>query len=186
MPQRTVENLAIAFDQAVRKSGLNYVFTGGIAVNAYANARSTHDLDCIIDIPDESISTLISELEKFNIKTDRYSIEEAKRDNTHLSFFDTESTLHLDCILPVSDEQHEEIFDYIDISLNEGGIRLISPERLIAYKGSPEWSRYQDLADIENILSVQRVPINFNKLDKLTSALGLTHGAKTIIDKYRK
>jgi hypothetical protein len=63
-PQMGLIDFARMVIDALEISGVDYMLAGALAVAAWAEARSTQDVDLVVHIPFENISLLSQELEK--------------------------------------------------------------------------------------------------------------------------
>lgn len=55
---REIEALALAFDRACRRAGVEYAFIGGVAVMAWGQPRATMDVDALVGIDADRATAL--------------------------------------------------------------------------------------------------------------------------------
>jgi hypothetical protein len=63
-PQMGLIDFARLVIEALEAAGVEYMLAGALAVAAWAEARSTQDVDIVINVPVESMASLSQELEK--------------------------------------------------------------------------------------------------------------------------
>jgi len=168
---------------ALEAAGADYMLAGALAVAAWAEARSTQDVDMVISIPFERIQRLSDELEKRGMLTPADIII-----NTYL---ETRADLPVNAIHLYSgfkaelflvrpeDEYRNVAFKrrrLVDVGAPLGCVYVHAPEDLILYKllyfrlsRQPKHVR-----DIVSILTAQGDQLDGDYLQRWADRLGLT------------
>ena len=148
----------------LNKHNIPYMLTGGLAVTVWGRARSTLDIDIVLDIKRNDVKKLASAFQKENFYIDEEAIEMALNKKISFNAIDFETNTTIDCYLVGNNEYEEGRFQR-KIVKNIVGIRvnIISPEDLILikllwYKDS---GSTRHLEDAESILKITKVNLKY-------------------------
>ena len=160
-----LEPVISAFDDL----GLSYYIGGSLASSAYGVARSTLDVDLVLELETFHIQPLVSKLKgEYYIESEM--INDAIKEKTSFNIIHLKSMLKIDVFI-LKDQLYSKkaferkIKDKLDEEAGSINIYLCSPEDIILhklewFKSGGEVSERQWL-DIQGVIKVQ-----FNKLDK--------------------
>ena len=160
-----LEPVISAFDDL----GLSYYIGGSIASSAYGIARSTLDVDLVLELETFHIQPLVSRLKgEYYIESEM--INEAIREKTSFNIIHLKSMLKIDVFILKDQLYSKKAFerktkDKLDDEADSINIYLCSPEDIILhklewFKSGGEVSERQWL-DILGVIKIQ-----FEKLDK--------------------
>lgn len=95
------ESLVKRLVLSLNKAGLDYMFTGALAVSYYGKARTTMDVDVIVAFADKGESCgLVQALKEAGVRADGKRIDDALRSDYRIARFeDAKSPLTVDVIL---------------------------------------------------------------------------------------
>jgi hypothetical protein len=160
------------FDESVFKRVINlfnnhnipYMLTGGLAVTVWGRARSTLDIDIVLDIKKDDVKKLAAAFQKANFYVDEETVEAALAQRLSFNAIDRETNTTIDCYLVGNDEYEAKRFQR-KIVQNIVGVKVnvISPEDLILIK----LKRHKDggstrhLEDAESILKISKVDLEY-------------------------
>jgi hypothetical protein len=154
--------------QILESLDIPYLVTGGIAVAAWGRIRATYDIDIVIKLKERKIPLLMEALRKLSEfgYIDGEMAKEALKGKTEFNFIDPETGLKVDFWIKKEDEfSKNEFKGRILKEIGDQKIYFISPEDLILRK--LEWYKLgelaRDLEDIESILKISKVDLNYIK-----------------------
>lgn len=148
------------------KYNIPYMLTGGLAVTVWGRARSTLDIDIVLDIKNNDIKKLVSAFQKENFYIDEEAVEMALNKKLSFNAIDFETNTTIDCYLIGNNEYETERFKR-KVVKNIVGIKVnvISPEDLILIKF--QWHKdsgsTRHLEDAESILKITKVDLEYIK-----------------------
>ncbi|MBT9171291.1 MAG: hypothetical protein DDT18_01664 [Actinobacteria bacterium] len=160
------------FEEAVFKRVINlfnkynipYMLTGGLAVTVWGRARSTLDIDIVLDIKKSDIEKLTSAFKKENFYIDEEAVKMALDKKISFNAIDFETNTTIDCYLVGNNEYEEGRFQR-KIIRNIVGVKVnvISPEDLILikllwYKDS---GSTRHLEDAESIFKITKIDLKY-------------------------
>jgi len=163
-----IRDLSARFAQ----NNIDYMLTGSLAMNYYAQPRMTRDIDLVLALDEKDVDAFIS-----LFSPDYYVSREAiTRALSHKSFFNLihhETVIKIDCIVRKgSDYRRLEFERRRVIKIQDFDIRIVSKDDLIISK--LEWaldSRSEvQLQDVRNLLATG---YDSDYLEKWTRELGL-------------
>ena len=146
-----IRDLASKFKQG----GLDYMLTGSLAMNYYAQPRMTRDIDVVVALKSSDVDSFTG-----LFATDYYVVREAvARAVARESVFNLihqEAVIKVDCIVRKSSEYRRlEFARRAAINLQDFIIRIVSKEDLIISK--LDWARDSrselQLRDVRNLLA---------------------------------
>lgn len=150
----------------LNKHNIPYMLTGGLAVTVWGRARSTLDIDIVLDIKKNDVAKLASAFKNKNFYIDEEAIKMALDKNLSFNAIDFKTNTTIDCYL-VGDNEYEEKRFQRKIIKNIVGIKvnIVSPEDLILikllwYKDS---NSTRHLEDAESILKITDVDLKYIK-----------------------
>lgn len=150
---------------SLNDGGIPYMLTGGLAVTVWGRARSTLDIDIVLDIKKNDVEKLLKALQK-DFLIDGEMVRMAIDKKVSFNAIDRETNTTIDCYLVGNNEYEAERFKR-RIAKNIVGIKVnvISPEDLILikflwYKNS---GSTRHLEDAESILRITEVDLEYTK-----------------------
>ena len=180
MPERNINEIIAALDFAIKKTGARYAIVGGVATIVWGRARSTQDIDCIIDLNVEDEKSFVSAINEQKLSADVYDIDVARQDRSHFSILDPESLLRLDCKIASTHAELKEIDDSIIVPIGKATANIASPEDVIAYK--LKWGRAQDIEDVDSIFEMRGDLLDINKIHEFAIEIDASNN----VNKYLK
>ena len=150
----------------LNKNNIPYMLTGGLAVTVWGRARSTLDIDIVLDIKRNNIKKLTSAFQKENFYIDEEAVEMALNKKFSFNAIDRETNTTIDCYLVGNNEyeakrfQRKIIKNIIGIKVN-----IVSPEDLILIKllWHKDSGSTRHLEDAESILKITKVDLKYIK-----------------------
>ncbi len=140
--------------QALNNSGIAYMVTGSIAMNYYAFPRMTRDIDIVLEIQRNDITTIIS-LFKDDFYINQDSIEQAVSKPGMFNIIHNEYVIKIDFIIKKQEEFRQIEFERRrQIVVDKASMWIVSLEDLILSKlwwAKDSQSELQ-IADIKNLL----------------------------------
>lgn len=91
------------FTKRLDKIGIEYMLTGSMALVHYAMPRATVDIDIVINISPENLSSFIKEFEN-DYYIPKQSAENAVRDKGIFNLLNQETVIKIDCVILKNDE----------------------------------------------------------------------------------
>lgn len=180
---REIEDAALAFDRAMDVAGVPYVIVGGIAVMAWGQPRATRNIDTLVALEEGDVERFVEAVEDESFQVDRYAVEKAFEDRSHVTVFDRESAYHVDVKLALSPEERAEVEAAVVVPFEGGDLRIAPPEEVVAWKlkfGSP-----QDLLDARSILVRQGDDLDVDRLVLLAGRLGVEKALERLMAEVR-
>lgn len=165
----TPEQLLVKIAKILQDLKISYAVTGGLAVAVWGKPRFTADIDIIVELVPQNITSLAKSL--LSIDKDVYISEEAMRDalerKSEFNFIHPQTGLKVDFWVKGS---KADIYGNLKLKrailkkIDSQKIFFVSPEdlilsKLIWYKES-ESSKH--LEDIKTILNIQKSKLNTN------------------------
>ncbi|HHE38785.1 MAG TPA: hypothetical protein ENL20_09475 [Candidatus Cloacimonetes bacterium] len=152
-----VDELQILFDiiNKLQKLNINYMLTGSMAMNYYAEPRMTRDFDIIIEISSPQKKDFFASFSNEYYLTET-AFKEAIKYNSMFNIIHKEKVFKADMIIKKKDEYSIQAFERKQIeTINKHFVNIISKEDLIISK--IEWAKdsksAQQKADIINLLN---------------------------------
>ncbi len=150
----------------LNKHNIPYMLTGGLAVTVWGRARSTLDIDIVLDIEKNDIKKLTNAFQKEDFYIDEETVEMALNKKVSFNAIDRETNTTIDCYLVGNNEYEAARFKRKIVKHMVGvKVNVISPEDLILIK--LQW--YKDsgstrhLEDAESILKISEVDLKYIK-----------------------
>ncbi|MBI5306424.1 hypothetical protein HZB04_02480 [Candidatus Wolfebacteria bacterium] len=147
-------------------NNIPYMLTGGLAVTVWGRARSTLDIDIVLDIKKVNIKKLTNAFQKENFYIDEEAVEMALDKKFSFNAIDKETNTTIDCYL-IGNNKYEAGRFQRKIIKNIVGIKVsvISPEDLVLIK--LQWHKdsgsTRHLEDAESILKISKVDLKYIK-----------------------
>lgn len=140
---------------------ISYVITGGYAVSVWGRARSTFDIDVVIEIFHPQVKSLYRALKKVSQLSyiDEDSMISAFERKSEFNFIHGESGIKIDFFIAGRDSSSRlELKRRIPQKIKGQIVYFVSPEDLILSK--LRWYKkgesYKQLADIKSVLAIQK------------------------------
>lgn len=168
---RGIEEVALAFDRAMDAADVPYVIVGGIAVMAWGQPRATMNIDALVALAPDDVDRFAEAAGAESFQVDRYAIQQAFEDQSHVTVFDQESAYHVDVKLAMSAEERAEVEAAVVVPFEGGDLRIAPPEEVVAWKlkfGAP-----QDLQDARSVVVRQGGDLDMGRLVSLAGRLGV-------------
>jgi len=159
-----------ALRRALDKTGVPWMFIGGIAVVAHGIPRDTQDIDATLWGPAIRPEELVPLLAKARIFPKEDDAIEAVRHTHVLRMNHRPTNVDLDIAFSWLPFEREAIDRAIAIDFDGVPIRIALPEDLIIYK-SAAW-RDRDRDDIERLLALHGRTINADRVLDLVRQIG--------------
>jgi hypothetical protein len=148
------------------KYNISYMLTGGLAVTVWGRARSTLDIDIVLDINKDDIKKLVSAFQKENFYIDEEAVKMALDKKFSFNAIDRETNTTIDCYL-IGNNEYEAARFQRKIVRNIVGMKVnvISPEDLILIKllWHKDSGSTRHLEDAESILKITKVDLKYIK-----------------------
>ncbi len=126
-----------AFVKLFDKYNISYLLTGSFAVSFYGYPRSTHDIDFVVEVSQDTGYKLINALKKLgkSYLLDFGQIEKAIENGTQFDIYHPETGLKIDFWILKDDEfEKNKIKRRREIKLDKQKVNLASAEDLILTK----------------------------------------------------
>jgi hypothetical protein len=141
--------------QRLEASGLDYMLTGSMAMNYYAQPRMTRDIDLVIALRSEDIDRLV-ELFKSDYYLSRDAIASSIAHQSMFNLIHNETIIKVDCIIRKQDEYRlAEFARRQRIKIQDFQTWIVSKEDLILSKlfwAKDSQSELQ-LRDVKNLVA---------------------------------
>src|SRR5437773_873191 len=146
-----VRDISRKFEQA----GIDYMLTGSMAMNYYAQPRMTRDIDVVIAITPDKVQRVI-ELFRPDYYLSEQNIHESLAQESIFNLIHNESVIKVDCIVRKSSAYRQAEFQRRQrVSILDFAIFIVSKEDLIISKllwAKDSHSELQ-LNDVKNLLA---------------------------------
>src|ERR1044071_7029379 len=96
--------------QRLESSGIEFMLTGSMAMNFYAQPRMTRDIDLVIKLAADQTDTLISLFES-DYYVDRRAVAHAVAQQSMFNLIHNETIIKFDCIVLKNQEYRQEEFE---------------------------------------------------------------------------
>jgi len=141
--------------QRLESSRIEFMLTGSMAMNFYAQPRMTRDLDLVVRLDADQTNLLISLFES-DYYVDRQAVARAVAQRSMFNLIHNETLIKFDCILLKNQEYRQEEFARRQkITLGDFETWIVTREDLILSK--LYWARDSrselQLRDVKNLLS---------------------------------
>lgn len=136
--------------------GVDFMLTGSMAMNYYAQPRMTRDIDLVVNLVSEQADLLIGMFES-DYYVDRQAVTRAIAKQSMFNLIHNDTIIKLDCIVLKNDEYRQHEFERRKlVSLGDFETWIVSREDLILSK--LYWARDSkselQLRDVKNLLTV--------------------------------
>lgn len=151
---------------------IRYVIVGGVAVNLLGRARSTFDVDAIADMSRVGAERLVKAFRRRCFEVSLEDIEEALRERSHFSVFDSKSGYRIDCKGVYTVNEKRALSERRRLRVAGRLIFVDSAEDLIVMKllyGSD-----QDVLDAESVYARQWSRLNMRMIAAMARTLGVS------------
>lgn len=175
-----LDEVASAFSRACRAAEVPHAFTGGIAVVAWGEPRTTSDVDVLVDLGPEAIPALVEAVENEGLEVEARDLRIARQEGGHATVFTAEPGLHVDVRCVRNDDALTEIEDAVEVPLETGPIPVVRPEDLIAHKLA--WGSSRDLEDARSILARRFEKLDRVRLTTWAKRLDVSEQVQTLLD----
>lgn len=154
-----VRKVALAIAALVEREGFAYAFMGGLAVPIWGIPRATYDVDLTLAADTETVNRFLRSVKDAGFEVEP-PFERGFRDSVsgmqklRIDWWTAESRrIEVDVFLVTTEYQSAAFARRVRVRLNGSDLWVLGPADLILHKlvaGRPK-----DLADVQNILSVQ-------------------------------
>ncbi len=155
----------------LNRLGFNYALVGSVAVSGWGVARTTADVDVIIDLKENDADRLAAEFAESGFSVTVTDIHEALREQSHFTLFDNHSTYRIDAKGVYGEAARETLASRKPFVLEGVKSFLASAEDTIANKLL--YGSEQDLHDAEGIFARQLEKLDLDRLRSLCKKLGV-------------
>lgn len=181
-PDRPTEldEVASAFSQACQAVEVAHAFTGGIAVVAWGEPRTTSDVDVLVDLDPDAVAGLVDALDERGLEAQARDLRIARDEGGHATVFTADPGIHVDVLCVRTDEARTEIRDAVEVPLETGAIPVVRPEDLVAHKarfGAP-----RDLEDARSVLARRWERIDRDRLATQAKRLDVQEEVQALLD----
>lgn len=152
----------------LRRSGLEYMVTGGVALSLYGRVRTTMGIDIIVGHDEDKLRFFVDELNRAGFMIPWEWVEESLERKSHFTVQDKLSPYHLDVKVLQPAEKLEQT---VDVKLYNRQARITTPEDLILHK--LRFGNDLDVEDARSIIIQQKNALNLKYLLKKSSEYGL-------------
>lgn len=173
--------LLSAIIAALNDLQIDHMLVGSHASSFYGEARSTHDVDLVIDLDPAKISDLLSRFD-----SERYYFSEAAlREGRMANLIDTHTGDKIDCFILDDVPANRQAFSRRAVQTIMGlEVALASPEDTILAK--LRWSALsgglpQQLHDVREILRYQEGRLDLHYLHGQAEAMGVTRDLSELL-----
>ena len=136
-------------------AGIEFMVTGSVAMNYYAQPRMTRDIDMLIALGEQDASKLVSMFEE-DYYVDQKAVSRAIEHNSLFNLIHNESVVKVDCIILKREPNRQEEFSRRrQVKIGDFETWIVSREDLILSK--LYWARdsrsEMQLRDVRNLLA---------------------------------
>jgi hypothetical protein len=168
--------------------GIRYVVVGSMATMTYGEPRFTNDIDVLIDLSPDLIDEFCSFFPDSDYYLSRGAVESAIRNRRQFKIIQTKESLKIDCILPASPFDRQELTRGVVRKLRED-LRAVfaAPEDVILNKleyyrlGEPD----KHLRDITSILRVSRGQIDMSYIELMAVQLNVAAAWNLVLERLK-
>jgi len=157
----------------LERAGIDYMLTGSMAMNYYAQPRMTRDIDIVVALEPGTAATIFREFSpEYYVPHD--AVTSAIENSGMFNLIHQESIIKVDCIVQKNSPYRREEFDRrAQIAIEDFSTWIVSKEDLIISK--LDWARDSrselQLGDVRNLLSTG---YDEEYVARWTEQLGLT------------
>lgn len=180
---RELEDLALAFDEACTKAGVDYVFVGGLAVLAWGQPRATMDVDVLLVVPEDP-GRFVEELGKVDLDIETWELDKALETSSHATVFDERSSFHVDVKPALTRAELGEIERARSVPFEGRKLPFAPPEDVVAFKLS--FGTAQDVQDARSILARQFERLDREALEKRAREQGVSEELSELLEEVRR
>jgi hypothetical protein len=136
-----------ALDTVIRmleRLNIPYMITGSLAASHHGRPRATHDADLVVDLNDDQLEALVSDLDGANFYIDPLSAREALAHRRQFNVIDTTNACKVDLIIRKDRAFSREEFgrrQHVDVGFGRP-LAMVTPEDAILSK--LEWAKRTD------------------------------------------
>lgn len=177
---RTFKEMVLDLVSVLEKMNMDYAIIGGVAVSVWGNPRTTRDLDVIMVLKSEQLSMFLKELQEKGFSITREDIENALKERTHFTIFDTHSEYHVDAKGVYNEVDALTMKNRCSIRYEGHEMCVASAEDTVAHKLL--FGGHQDSADAESIL-VRQPAIDGEYLRELCEIMGVSEELEAMMRK---
>jgi len=164
----------------LESAGIEFMLTGSVAMNYYAQPRMTRDIDLVVAL-DQSDAETIVKLFEADYYVDRQAVARAIAQRSIFNLIHDESVIKVDCIVLKNDAyRREEFARRRRITLGDFQTWIVSREDLILSK--LYWARdsksEMQLGDVRNLIASE---CDADYLRRWAQHLGVTELLKEVM-----
>ena len=165
---------------------IHYVTVGSMATISYGEPRFTNDVDILIDLSPGLIDEFCSAFADADYYLSRTAVETAVRDRRQFNIIQTKESLKIDCILPASQFDRDELSRGIVRQVREDlQVFFAAPEDVILKK--LEYYRLGEsdkhLRDIVGVLKVSAELIDLAYIERMTEQFNVKDAWHKVLER---
>jgi hypothetical protein len=174
------KKLAIKLIQILKELKIPYMFTGGLAVNAYGFLRATFDFDLVVILKEKNIKKLVLKLKEFNFDLIEEDLRKILEIGNRFMTRTKDSIYRIDFWLVKTDYDKLAFSRRKQKIIFNKKVWLISAEDLILIKLF-YGGRGKDIDDAIGVLKRQKDKLDYSYLTKEAKILGIYGELKKIL-----
>lgn len=191
-----IENILSRLEKIMAEVQLDYVIVGGLAAIIRGRARTTTDIDLIIENNPDKISKFLEKLEDNNFDVFQEQVQLAFTERNNASIFDNLSVMRLDIKIAKKPIDIEALNSGVIEPYNQLNLKIASVEYILLGKiwflgdiydiPDSELLEYNDIIDFLNVFINNRDSCDLNWLKKEVSLMNLSSTLDRLLDFSKK
>ncbi len=191
-----IENILSRLEKIISEIQLDYVIIGGLAAIIRGRARTTTDIDLILENNPEKISKFLEKLENNNFDVLHEQVQMAFKESTNASIFDKLSVMRLDIKIAKKPIDIEALNTGVIEHYNQMNLKIASVEYILLGKvwflgdisdiPDSELLEYNDIIDFLNVFTNNKDSCDLNWLKKKVSLMKLSSTLDRLLDFSKK
>jgi hypothetical protein len=171
-----------------QRLGIRYVVVGSMATMTYGEPRFTNDIDILIDLSPDLIDEFCRSFPDSDYYLSRAAVESAVRNRRQFNIIQTKESLKIDCILPASSFDRDELTRGVVRQLREDLQAVFAaPEDVILKK--LEYYRLGEsdkhLRDITSMLRVSRGQVDLAYIEQMATQLNVADAWHLVLERIK-
>jgi len=191
-----IENILSRLEKIISEIQLDYVIIGGLAAIIRGRARTTTNIDLILENNPEKISKFLEKLENNNFDVLHEQVQMAFRESTNASIFDNLSVMRLDIKIAKKPIDIEALNTGVIEPYNQMNLKIASVEYILLGKvwflgdisdiPDSELLEYNDFIDFLNVFTNNKDSCDLNWLKKKVSLMKLSSTLDRLLEFSKK
>ena len=177
---RSIEQIIRLVCGYLNDSGVPYVIVGGFAVMYHGRPRATADIDLLISIGGEDLSSFVDFLKNNGFFASEEDMREAFREKSHCTVEDKETMFRLDIKGIYTTEEQRTLDNRIFADLDGIRLYLASAEDTILSKLL--WGRERDILDSLSIYVRRKDELDMEYLKKEAKKQGTLERLEALVE----